>query len=66
MHRQVEGAKKRKEKNTKRAKMLVINILALFLLKCFFEYLGVVLLKFVPHLYLGFRGTNFVTKRDEL
>ncbi|CAM3762130.1 hypothetical protein FLCH110379_22855 [Flavobacterium chungbukense] len=46
--------------------MLVTSILTLFLFKCFLEYLGVVLLKFVPQLYLGFRGTNFVTKRDEL
>lgn len=46
--------------------MLVINILAIFLFNCFLEYLSVVLLKFIPHLYLGFRGTNFVTKRDEL
>lgn len=38
--------------------MLVINILAIFLFNCFLEYLGVVLLKFVPHLYLGFRGTR--------
>lgn len=38
--------------------MLVINILALFLLGCFLEYLGVVLLRFVPQLYLEFRGTN--------
>ena len=38
--------------------MLVINILAIFLFNCFLEYLSVVLLKFVPHLYLGFRGTK--------
>lgn len=46
--------------------MLVINILAIFLLKCFLEYLGVVLLKFVPYLYLEFRGTNFCTSKDKL